>query len=131
MAISARPFLMFQGDAEKAMEYYASLFAGAAVSDVEKYGAGEQGPEGAFKRAIFTLLSQSFIVFDSPVKHTFAFTPSFSIFVECDSEAEIERLAVAFLEGGQALMPLGAYGFSRKFAWVNDRYGVSWQLNLE
>jgi len=44
---------------------------------------------------------------------------------------EIGRLASVLAEGGAVLMPLGGYGFSRQFAWVNDRYGISWQLNLE
>jgi predicted 3-demethylubiquinone-9 3-methyltransferase (glyoxalase superfamily) len=42
----------------------------------------------------------------------------------------IQRLAAALSESGQALMPPGSYGFSRKFAWASDRFGVSWQLNL-
>jgi predicted 3-demethylubiquinone-9 3-methyltransferase (glyoxalase superfamily) len=67
---------------------------------------------------------------DSPAQHAFSFTPSFSLFVECASEEELDRMFAALLEGGQALMPLGNYGFSRKFGWLNDRFGVSWQLNL-
>jgi predicted 3-demethylubiquinone-9 3-methyltransferase (glyoxalase superfamily) len=51
-----------------------------------------------------------------------------SLFVECESEAELDRLYAALHE--KALMPLGNYGFSKKFGWVNDRFGVSWQLNL-
>jgi predicted 3-demethylubiquinone-9 3-methyltransferase (glyoxalase superfamily) len=53
-----------------------------------------------------------------------------SLFLECDSEAELDRLFAAFSEGGQTLMPLGDYGFSKKFGWCNDRFGVSWQLNF-
>jgi predicted 3-demethylubiquinone-9 3-methyltransferase (glyoxalase superfamily) len=51
--------------------------------------------------------------------------------VNCQSEEEIERLAPALSEGGKEFMPLGSYGFSRRFAWVGDRFGVSWQLNLQ
>jgi len=53
-----------------------------------------------------------------------------SFFVDCDSEDEIDRLAKALGEGGTTLMALGDYGFSRKFTWLNDRFGVSWQINL-
>ena len=52
------------------------------------------------------------------------------MFVECDSPAELETFYGKLLEGGSALMPLGEYGFSRRFGWLNDRFGVSWQLNL-
>jgi predicted 3-demethylubiquinone-9 3-methyltransferase (glyoxalase superfamily) len=67
---------------------------------------------------------------DSPVKHQFTFTPSFSFFVDCASEDDLRRLAAALGEGGPVLMALANYGFSRLFTWVNDRFGVSWQLNL-
>jgi predicted 3-demethylubiquinone-9 3-methyltransferase (glyoxalase superfamily) len=65
------------------------------------------------------------------VKHAFEFTPASSLFVECESETEIGRLAAALAEGGAVMMPLDSYGFSRQFTWVSDRYGVSWQLNLK
>jgi len=55
--------------------------------------------------------------------------PSHS-FVDLDSEEALERVAKGLSEGGAILMPLDNYGFSRKFTWVNDRFGVSWQLNL-
>jgi predicted 3-demethylubiquinone-9 3-methyltransferase (glyoxalase superfamily) len=51
--------------------------------------------------------------------------------VTCESEDQIRRLSSALVEGGTAFMPLGNYGFSRQFAWVADRYSVSWQLNLD
>jgi predicted 3-demethylubiquinone-9 3-methyltransferase (glyoxalase superfamily) len=65
-----------------------------------------------------------------PLKHDFSFTPAFSLFVEYDSEDEIRRLYAALVAGGNAPLLICEYGFSRMFAWVSDRYGVSWQLNL-
>ncbi|MCA9071131.1 MAG: VOC family protein, partial [Planctomycetaceae bacterium] len=56
--------------------------------------------------------------------------PSMSMFVDCADEDEIDTLFAKLSSGGGVMMPLGDYGFSRKFAWVTDRYGVSWQLNL-
>jgi predicted 3-demethylubiquinone-9 3-methyltransferase (glyoxalase superfamily) len=82
------------------------------------------------KRAEFVLAGQRFLCIDSPIAHDFEFTPSFSIFVDCDDSAELEAKFEALAAGGEVLMPLGAYGFSAGFAWINDRFGVSWQLNL-
>jgi predicted 3-demethylubiquinone-9 3-methyltransferase (glyoxalase superfamily) len=126
-----RPFLMFEGKAEEAMNFYVSLIPGSAVIDIVRYGPGEAGAEGSVMKATFSVAGQTVMCTDSIVKHNFTFTPASSFFVDCESEEEIRRLSAALVEGGMALMPLGEYGFSRKFAWVNDRYGVSWQLNLD
>jgi predicted 3-demethylubiquinone-9 3-methyltransferase (glyoxalase superfamily) len=124
-------FLMFQnGDAEEAMNFYVSLFDDGKVVAVERYGPGEPGPEGTVKHALFTLAGREYMCIDSVPKHDFTFTPSMSLFVDCDSEEQIQRVVQALGEGRQALMPLGSYGFSTKFGWVNDRFGVSWQLSL-
>jgi predicted 3-demethylubiquinone-9 3-methyltransferase (glyoxalase superfamily) len=132
MAHSVRPFLMFQNkDAEAAMRFYVSLFPGGKVLEFKPFGKGEAGAEGTVKTAVFSIAGQEIRVFDSPVKHAFEFTPSHSLFIESDSEAEVDRLATALAEGGKFLMPLGEYDFSRRFAWLVDRYGVSWQINLK
>jgi predicted 3-demethylubiquinone-9 3-methyltransferase (glyoxalase superfamily) len=126
-----RPFLMFEGKkAEEAMNFYVSVFPGAKVLDIVRYGPNGPGVKGSVMKASFRVGSQTVMCTDSFVKHDFSFTPAFSLFVECDSQDEIGRLYSALLAGGKALMPIGEYGFSRKFGWVNDRYGVSWQLNL-
>jgi predicted 3-demethylubiquinone-9 3-methyltransferase (glyoxalase superfamily) len=131
---SIATLLMFsdqqQGQAKTAIDFYLSLFDGATLDSIVLYGPGGAGPEGTVQRAEFSLLGQQFIAIDSPVHHNFSFTPSMSIFVACDSEEEIDYLYAALVEGGEALMPLDNYGFSRCFGWVNDRFGVSWQLNL-
>ena len=125
-----RPFLMFAGKAEEAMNFYVSLFHGAEVLSIVRHGANGPGVEGSVMKASFRIGNQSVMCTDSTVKHDFSFTPAFSFFVECGSEEEIRRLNGALVAGGNAPMPIGEYGFSRMFAWVNDRYGVSWQLNL-
>jgi predicted 3-demethylubiquinone-9 3-methyltransferase (glyoxalase superfamily) len=133
MAVKTKvqPFLMFEGKAEEAMNFYVSLFPGSEVSDIVRYGPSQAGPEGSIVKAAFTLGGQTVLCSDSFVKHDFTFTPAISFFVGCESEEEIRRLSTALSEQGKIFMPLGNYGFSRKFAWVSDRYGVSWQLNLE
>ncbi|HMO58821.1 MAG TPA: VOC family protein [Roseiflexaceae bacterium] len=130
MAHSITTFLMFEGTAEEAINLYVSLFAGAAITHIERYGPDEQGAEGKVKQARFTLGGHNLIGYDSPIHHNFTFTPAISLFVECESEAELNAAFTRLSEGGALLMPLDNYGFSTKFAWVNDRFGVSWQLNL-
>ncbi|MGN7476406.1 VOC family protein [Solibacillus silvestris] len=126
------PFLMFQdGKAEEAMNFYTSLIEDSAITNIIRYGANEAGgDEGTVMQATFMLKGQEFMCIDSNIKHQFSFTPSFSIYVTCNTEEELDNLYEKLNEGGQALMPLNNYGFSKKFGWINDRFGVSWQLNL-
>ena len=123
-------FLMFEGNAEEAMTFYISLFDDAEVVNITRYGADGPGADGSVQQATFALAGEQFMCIDSPVKHEFGFTPAISLFVQCQDEAEIDRLYTALADQGSELMPLGDYGFSAKFGWVNDRFGVSWQLNL-
>lgn len=126
----ATPFLMFQGEADEALAFYVSVFDDARIEDIRRYGPDGPGREGTVMQALFRLGGLRVKCIDSPVRHAFGFTPSFSFFIDCGSEAEIRRLAEVLAEGGEVLMPLGDHGFSRRFAWLNDRFGVSWQLNL-
>lgn len=124
-------FLMFQnGKAEEAMNFYTSIIEDAEITSMIRYGPDEAGAEGTIHQASFTLKGQQFMCIDSNIQHAFDFTPSFSIYVTCDTLAEINTLYEKLVDGGQPLMPLDDYGFSEKFGWVNDRYGISWQLNL-
>jgi predicted 3-demethylubiquinone-9 3-methyltransferase (glyoxalase superfamily) len=131
MARAIATHLMFEGVAEKAMNLYVSLFKGSEIKRIERYGPGEQGAEGTIKRADFILGGHPLICIDSPIKHAFTFTPSMSIFVDCESEAELNEAFKQLSDGGQVLMPLDNYGFSKRFGWLKDRFGVSWQLNLQ
>ncbi|MNO24794.1 hypothetical protein D3C76_146210 [compost metagenome] len=123
-------FLMFEGQAEEAMNFYVSLFDHSEVTSITRYGAGEAGAEGTVMHASFTIKGASFMCSDSYVKHGFSFTPSISLYVNCASEAELDTVFEQLSQGGNVLMPLGEYPFSRKFGWVADRFGVTWQLNL-
>jgi predicted 3-demethylubiquinone-9 3-methyltransferase (glyoxalase superfamily) len=130
MARKLTPFLMFEGSAEEAMRFYVTLFPNSGVTGVELYAPGESGPEGKVKRASFTVAGQELVCIDSSVHHAFSFTPSMSLFVECESEAELDTAYEQLSAGGSVLMEPGDYGFSSKFVWLNDRFGVSWQLIL-
>jgi predicted 3-demethylubiquinone-9 3-methyltransferase (glyoxalase superfamily) len=130
MALKVTTHLMFEGAAEEAMKFYVSLIPGSAIQEIARYGPGEPGAEGSVKMATFTLAGREFICIDSPVKHKFTFTPSVSIFVDCESAAQFDQVFAQLSAGGQVLMPSDNYGFSTKFGWTNDRFGVSWQVNL-
>jgi predicted 3-demethylubiquinone-9 3-methyltransferase (glyoxalase superfamily) len=127
-------FLMFVGEqhgkAKEAIELYVSLFRNSRIIEMERYGAGEEEPEGTVKHATFSLDDQEFMAIDSGLEHAFTFTPAMSLFVQCETEKEIDALFEALSVGGAILMELDTYPFSRKFAWIQDRFGVSWQLNL-
>jgi predicted 3-demethylubiquinone-9 3-methyltransferase (glyoxalase superfamily) len=130
MAREVTTHLMFAGAAEDAMTLYVSLFSDSAITQIERYGPGEMGAEGTVKRARFTLAGREFVCIDSPVKHSFTFTPAISLFVECESAAELDAAFARLSDGGAVLMPVGNYGFSARFGWLTDRFGVSWQLNF-
>jgi len=126
------PFLTFQNnDAEDAMNFYISLFDNSKVISMQRWGKDEPGKEGTIMHATFELDGQTFMCSDSPPIHNWNFTPAVSNYVECKNEEEIDRLFSKLSENGEVAMPLNNYGFSQKFAWVVDRFGVSWQLNLE
>lgn len=128
---TAKPFFMFQdGVAQAALDLYLATFPESRMVRIEHYGQGQQGPEGSIKVAVFALCGSEFMCSDSPIGHKFSFTPSSSTFVELDSLADLEHVFSALSEEGEVLMPLDNYGFSQRFGWVNDRFGVSWQLNV-
>lgn len=123
-------FLLFEGQAEEAITFYTSLFNQSEILSIQRFGAKDGEAEGMIQQASFSIKGQVFLCTDSVIKHEFTFTPSFSIFVNCDDDAEVDHAFQKLADGGIVLMPLGAYPFSGKFGWVQDRYGVSWQINL-
>jgi predicted 3-demethylubiquinone-9 3-methyltransferase (glyoxalase superfamily) len=123
-------FLLFEGKAEEAMNFYTSLFDNSKILSITRYGPNESGNEGSVMLATFSLDGQEFMCIDSSVKHEFTFTPAVSIFVTCESEPEIDRIFDKLSDGGQIMMPFDRYPFSDKYAWLSDKFGVSWQLSL-
>jgi predicted 3-demethylubiquinone-9 3-methyltransferase (glyoxalase superfamily) len=115
------------------MRFYTSLFPNSSVGTICRYPmSGLTGPivgfEGQVLTGIFTIDGYQLMSLDGgPYFH---FTPSTSLSVQLKSLPDIEALYAKLMEGGTALMPLGVYGFSKKYAWLNDRYGLSWQLNV-
>ena len=126
------PFMTFQKeDAEQAMNFYIRLFENSEIVKLERWGKDAPGKEGTIMNAIFSLDGNLYMCSDSPPIHEWDFSPAVSNFVECEDESELERLFNKLSENGAVMMPLGNYGFSQKFGWVVDQFGISWQLNLE
>jgi predicted 3-demethylubiquinone-9 3-methyltransferase (glyoxalase superfamily) len=117
-------FLMFEGKAEEALNYYISVFAESKIDKIL------HNPDGTVMHATFTLKGQTFMCIDSTIQHEFTFTPSISLFVTCETAEEIDRLFEQLSLDGKVLMPLSPTPVSEKFGWVQDGFGVSWQLNL-
>ena len=124
MITAAAPFLMFQGRCEEALTFYAATLPGCRIVSLDRK------PDGTVAMARLSIGGLEILANDSPPVHDFDFTPSTSTFVTVDSADEVDRLTAALGEDGKVLMPANDYGFSRRFGWVQDRFGVSWQINL-
>ncbi|MGV9941042.1 VOC family protein [Streptomyces sp. NPDC003401] len=134
-------FLAFKNDAEEALGFYTSLFDNSEVHRMIRARAGEAGwEEGTLQHALFTLDGQMFMCTNMPPPgavgydlapwESYTFSPATAIYVQCGSESEFDRLHAALSEKGEVIMPAGAYEFSARFAWLTDRFGVAWRLNL-
>ena len=121
--------LMFQGQASAALEFYTQVFPGFEVIARQDYGESDLAPPGTVQLATVSFNGATLQVIDSPVPHDFDFTPSLSLFVDFDDTAALETAFVSLSEGGETMMPVDNYGFSRAFGWCKDRFGLSWQLN--
>lgn len=124
MITAAAPFLMFQGQCEEALTFYAATIPGARVVSLDKK------PDGTVAMARLTIAGLEILANDSPPVHAFTFTPSISTFLTVDTAEDVDTLTRALGEGGALLMPPDNYGFSQRFGWAEDRFGVSWQINL-
>ena len=109
------PFLTFvgklYGKTEEALKYWTSLFKDSKVEHVERDGA-------AVKHALFTLGGQQFMAMESDLEHTWSFNEAFSLFVDCKTQDEVDELWEKLTDGGKESM----------CGWLQDRYGVSWQI---
>jgi predicted 3-demethylubiquinone-9 3-methyltransferase (glyoxalase superfamily) len=125
-------FLTFQEhNAEEAMKFYVGLFDNSEILEVQRHEKDGPAKDGTIKMATFKLNGKEFICSDSYVKHAWTFTPAVSMFVECKTENEVETLHQKLSANGKVFMELDNYGFSQKFSWVEDKFGISWQLNLQ
>jgi predicted 3-demethylubiquinone-9 3-methyltransferase (glyoxalase superfamily) len=127
------PFLWFANNAEEAVNFYASIFRSSKIGNIARYdeaGAAASGrPKGSVMTAAFQLNGKDFVALNGGPH--FKFNESISLFVYCVSEENIDLLYEKLSAGGTALMPLGQYDWSPKYAWVKDKFGLSWQLTVE
>lgn len=128
MATSVSTHIMFQGAAHEAVALYQSVFPEFVVQRKELHEEGDL--KGKLRLAHVKFAGHDLIVFDSPPVHNFTFTPSMSLFVEFDDDAKLRKAFETLSQEGAVAMPLDDYGFSPLFGWVQDRFGVSWQLSL-
>ncbi|MGO9410442.1 MAG: VOC family protein [Spirochaetia bacterium] len=116
------PFFLFvgaqHGRTEDAIKYWGSLFPASGVEQVERYAAGEPGEPGTVKHARFKLAGQEFMAMDSNREHSFTFNPAISLFVDCETQEEVDELWEKLTRGGKPV----------ECGWLEDKYGVSWQI---
>lgn len=117
------PHLWYDKEAKEAALFYMSLFNQSRLINVTTIGGT---PSGDAESVSFELAGQSFMAISAGPY--FKFNPSISLMVACDSVEEVDVLWKSLSEGGTALMPLGEYPFSKWYCWIQDRYGLSWQL---
>lgn len=119
------PHLWYDKEAKEAALFYISLFEQSNLLNVAVI---ENTPSGDSEVISFTLAGQQFQAISAGPY--FRFNPSISFMVACYSVEEVNTKWAALLEGGTELMPLGEYPFSKWYSWIQDRYGLSWQLML-
>ena len=117
------PHLWFDKEAREAAEFYVSLLPGSKISDVTTLS---NTPSGDCDIVSFELAGQPFMAISAgPL---FKFNPSISFQIRCNAKDEVDATWKKLSPGGKVLMPLDAYPFSERFGWLDDKYGLSWQV---
>ena len=126
------PFLWFDSNAEEAVNFYTSIFKNSKIGSVARYdedgSKAARRPKGSVMTASFQLDGYHFTAINGGPQ--FKINPSISFFVTYESEAEIDKLWKKLNDGGFVLMDLQKYEWSEKYGWLQDKFGVSWQLFL-
>jgi len=110
------PFLWFNDKAEEAMNFYVSIFKNSKVGTVTRYGDAGPGPKGSVMSATFQLDGQDFFALNGGPQ--FSFTPAISFFVNCETQQEVDELWEKLSAGGR----------KDRCGWLQDKYGLSWQI---
>jgi predicted 3-demethylubiquinone-9 3-methyltransferase (glyoxalase superfamily) len=119
------PHLWFDKEAKDAAELYTSLIPNSKITSVKTL---HDTPSGDCDMVSFELSTQSFMAISAgPL---FKFNPSVSFQVKCKTKDEVNAIFEKLSEGGKVLVPLGSYPFSDRYGWLEDKYGLSWQVIL-
>jgi predicted 3-demethylubiquinone-9 3-methyltransferase (glyoxalase superfamily) len=110
------PFLWFDGNAEDAMNFYVSIFKNSKVGSVSRYGDAGPGPKGGVMSATFQLEGREFMALNGGPHYKF--TPAISLFVNCETQAEVDELWEKLSAGGR----------KDRCGWLQDKFGLSWQI---
>jgi len=110
------PFLWFNDQAEEAVNFYISLFKNSRIVSLSRYGEAGPGPKGSVMSVTFELEGQPFYALNGGPH--FSFTPAISLFVNCESQAEVDELWDKLAAGGR----------KDRCGWLQDKYGLSWQI---
>jgi len=110
------PFLWFDDNAEEAMNFYVSVFKNSKVGNVSRYGDAGPGPKGTVMSATFQLEGQEFMALNGGPQYKF--TPAISLFVNCETQAEVDELWEKLSAGGR----------KDRCGWLQDKFGLSWQI---
>ena len=119
------PHLWYDKEAREAAEFYVSLFENSRIVRSTIY---KNTPSGDAEAVRFELAGQPFEALSGGP--AFKLNPSISLMVAFSTSEEVDRVWSALADGGKALMELGEYPFSRRYGWIEDKYGLSWQLML-
>lgn len=110
------PFLWFNNQAEEAMHFYVSIFKNSKAGTVTRYGEAGPGPKGSAMSVTFQLEGQEFMALNGGPH--FSFTPAISLFVNCETQVEVDELWERLSAGGK----------KERCGWLTDKYGLSWQI---
>ncbi len=110
------PFLWFNDKAEEAVNFYVSIFKNSNVVSMTRYGDAGPGPKGTVISAVFQLDGQDFYALNGGP--TYSFTPAISLFVSCETQPEVDDLWDKLSAGGR----------KDRCGWLQDKYGLSWQI---
>ena len=123
-------YLLFQGDAEEALHFYQKVFRDTELTAIHHYPQSSGEIAGKLLPSRLRIGDHQLMLADSPNPHEFTFTPSTSIYINFETEDELIEAHDMLADGADILMPLDDYGFSVMYAWIQDKFGVCWQLNL-